>query len=78
VVASVPAWPYSGRWGYTPTAVAVLVLLGFMALTYVGYIGPWEQEGPPFHIEEGAGPDAGPDPGVEADRSGEAETAGAD
>ena len=41
------AWPW-GRWGYTPTVTAVLVLLGFLALTYVGYIGPWEQAGPPF------------------------------
>jgi hypothetical protein len=48
VVAVVPAWPYSRRWGYTPTAVALIVLLGFFALTYIGLIGPWRQEGPPY------------------------------
>ena len=39
LIAIVPVWPYSRRWGYTPT---------------VGYIGPWTQAGPPFLIEEGA------------------------
>jgi len=53
LVAIVPAWPYSRRWGYTPTALALLALIGFLALTYVGYIGPWVQEGPPFNVEEG-------------------------
>ena len=53
LVAIVPAWPYSRRWGYAPTAVALLVLIVFLALTYIGYIGPWVQEGPPFNVEEG-------------------------
>jgi len=53
LVAIVPAWPYSRRWGYTPTALALLVLIGFLALTYVGYIGPWVQEASPFNVEEG-------------------------
>jgi hypothetical protein len=52
LIACVPVWPYSRRWGYTPTAAALLVLLGFMVLSYIGYIGPWTQEGPPF-VEEG-------------------------
>ena len=54
LVACVPVWPYSRRRGYTPTAVALLVLLGFMVLSYVGSIGPWTQEGPPFLAERGA------------------------
>jgi hypothetical protein len=59
LVAVVPVWPYSRRWGYTPTAVAVLVLVGLLVLSYVGYIGPWSQAGPPF-VEQGAAsaPDA--------------------
>ena len=52
LVAVVPAWPYSRRWGYTPTAVALLVLLGFFVLTYIGYIGPWRQAGPPYGVQE--------------------------
>ena len=62
LVAVIPAWPYSRRWGYTPTAAALLVLLGFLVLTYIGYIGPWEQEGPPFRVEEGPDPDLEPGP----------------
>lgn len=54
LIASVPVWPYSRRWGYAPTAIALLLLFGFMVLSYVGYIGPWTQEGPPFLAEEGA------------------------
>lgn len=70
LIAVIPAWPYSRKWGLTPTAAALLVLLGFLVLTYVGYIGPWEQEGPPYDVEEGPdpdlapGPEAAPDPGV--------------
>ena len=47
------------RWGYAPTAAALLVLLGFLVLTYIGYLGSWQQQGPPFLVEEG------PDPGLE-------------
>ena len=69
LIAWVPVWPYSRRWRYTPTALAVLVLLGFMVPSYVGYIGyigPWTQAAPPFDVEEapdGAeeGVDAAPD-----------------
>ena len=55
LVAVVPIWPYSRRWGYPPTAAALLVLLGFLVLTYVGYIGPWQQQGPPFDVHEPTG-----------------------
>jgi hypothetical protein len=49
LVAVVPAWPYSRRWGYTPTAFALIVVLGFLVLTYIGYIGPWQKvAGPPY------------------------------
>jgi hypothetical protein len=48
LVAVVPVWPYSRRWGYAPTAVAVVVLVGLLVLSYIGYIGPWQQAGPPF------------------------------
>jgi len=67
LIATVPVWPYSRRWGYTPTAVALLLLLGFMVVSYVGYIGPWTQAGPPFGVEEGLegaeeGAEPAPDP----------------
>src|SRR5687768_4382603 len=62
LIAVIPAWPYSRRWGLTPAAAALLVLLGFLVLTYIGYIGPWEQEGPPFDVEEGPDPDLAPGP----------------
>jgi Protein of unknown function (DUF3309) len=48
LIAVVPVWPYSRRWGYAPTLVAVAVLIGLLALSYIGYIGPWQQDGPPF------------------------------
>ena len=70
LIASIPAWPYSRRWGYTPTATAMLVLLGFLALTYVGYIGPWEQAGPPFYVEETADPEIETDAAIDADSVG--------
>jgi hypothetical protein len=54
-VAIVPVWSYSRRWGYSPTALALLVLLGFLALTYIGSIGPWRPPGPPFHTHETPG-----------------------
>jgi hypothetical protein len=61
-IAVIPAWPYSRRWGYPPTATALLVLLAFLVLTYIGYIGPWEQEGPPYDVEEVPDPDLEPAP----------------
>ena len=61
LLAVIPAWPYSRRWGYTPTAMAGLVLLGFLVLTYIGYIGPWVQQGPPFYVDEAP---VDPDPGI--------------
>jgi hypothetical protein len=48
LIAVVPIWPYSRRWGYTPTLVAVAMLVGLLALSYIGYIGPWQQVGPRF------------------------------
>lgn len=53
LIAVVPVWPYSRRWGYAPTLGAVVVLLAFLVLVYFGYIGPWSQAGPPFYVEEG-------------------------
>jgi hypothetical protein len=57
LIAAVPVWPYSRSWGYVPVSIAILVLLGFLMLTYIGYIGPWEQAGPPFFVEEGPVPE---------------------
>jgi len=67
--AVVPAWPYRRRWRYTPSAAALIALLVFLVLSYIGEIGPWD-EGPPYDIEEGPdrdlepGPEAAPEPGV--------------
>ena len=34
--------------GLRADPVAVAVLIGLLALSYIGYIGPWQQDGPPF------------------------------
>lgn len=62
VIATVPVWPYSRRWGYVPTGVAVGIVLVFLLLTYIGYIGPWTQPGPPYLVEEGPDGGGGPAP----------------
>lgn len=67
LIAVVPVWPYSRRWGYAPTLAAALVFLAFLLLVYVGYIGPWSQAGPPYM--DGPGDpeviEQGPPPGGE-------------
>lgn len=64
LVATVPVWPYSRRWGYAPVSIAILVLLVFLVLTYIGYIGPWEQAGPPFLVDEGPTPEGLTEPTI--------------
>jgi hypothetical protein len=67
LVAVIPVWPYSTRWGYAPTVGALVVLLAFLLLVYVGYMGPWTQAGPPYAHGPGDPEviEEGPDPGAE-------------
>ena len=67
LIATVPVWPYSRRWGYAPVSIAILVLLVFLVLTYIGYIGPWQQAGPPFLVEEGPIPEEPAEPTIPAE-----------
>lgn len=64
LVAAVPVWPYSRRWGYVPVSIAILVVLVFLMLTYIGFIGPWTQPGPPFLVEEELAPESPAEPTI--------------
>jgi hypothetical protein len=40
LIACVPAWPYSRRWGFGPASVCALLLLSILMLMGFGVIGP--------------------------------------
>ncbi len=33
-----PAWPHAKRWGYAPTGIVVLLLLGILLFVLLGYM----------------------------------------
>jgi hypothetical protein len=70
LIASIAGWPYSRRWGIRRPRPCC-------SCCYVGYIGPWEQAGPPFHVEGKGDPEVDADTAVDAD-SVDADGAGAD
>lgn len=43
-----PAWPYAETrdWGYTPSAIAALLLVVFLLLVWLGMIAVWWPWGP--------------------------------
>lgn len=47
LLGAVPAWPHSRDWGYNPAGLLVLVLLVFLILWALGYLGhpAWAAEG---------------------------------
>lgn len=36
--ATLPAWPYSRRWGYCPSSVALIISAVFLALISLGFL----------------------------------------
>jgi hypothetical protein len=46
VLASFPVWPYAGSWGYGPSGIMVVLLIGFLIWAISGE-RPLFRDGPP-------------------------------
>ncbi|HEV7368215.1 DUF3309 family protein [Arenibaculum sp.] len=44
VIATMPWWPYSGRWGYGPGGLVIALLVVWLLMIWLGWVAwawPW-------------------------------------